>query len=314
MGSTRRNAFILVSALLCACIVGAVAAASTNAAPRARSRALAARQVARLLPGEAATIAGSLWTEREGALTDLNAEGIAHVESASAERQDQAYIRSVRCRCEQEQAQYPAVRVVVQVPTRSVQPVFFAQIQTTNETTGELVWYVVAIERSGGRWKIAHAVRGGSTVTPPLSKLTNSAGQPPALGAGSYTRVQHLAQAVIRYVSTHEKLTDRTSYGATIRSRYTLEPTDGIYGLALPSGKILSCFTLHRIDTYSHPNGLVQSTARNQWGHQLAPGVYRSIRTDDAESLCRTGTGIGSSPGVAGFSYDSRTLTVTGVR
>ena len=118
------------------------------------------------------------------------------------------------------------------------------------------------------------------------------------------------ASSWARYVETHSKTRDRTSYGATVKIAYALDPDDGFVGLALPRGQVLTCFTVHVHATYSMPGGLAQSVARNQWGPQLAPGGYSSITSDAAKPECTVGTGI--KPGAEIATYDQRVVATTG--
>ena len=267
-------------------------------------------------PAAARSIVTSLWSRRESALGSLDATEIDRLESSYAKRQDDAYINSVLCRCEPEKNPHPSDHVIPQIPKASVQPVFFAQVHTTNSDTGERPWYLVAVERDdSGSWKLAHVTLGGYKAAPPLRGLTNSDGYTLRVSAVSHARITRLAENAIRFANTHNDLTQRTDYGATIHARYALEPErDGVYGLALTSGKVLSCFAMHRIDTYSLQAGLLQGQARRQWGHALPPGIYKSITVDNAEPMCVVGRGVGKSVGVRQFKYDTRVIATSGVR
>lgn len=267
-------------------------------------------------PAAARSIVSNLWSQRESALEKLDATEIDRLESAYARRQDDAYISSVLCRCEPAKGGHPSDRVVPQIP-KSSQSVFFAQVHTTNPDTGERPWYLVAVERDGsGSWKLAHITFGGYKAAPPLRGLTNSDGYTRRVSAVSRARMIRLAENTIRFANTHNDLTQGTDYGATIHARYALQPErDGAYGLALTSGKVLICFAMHRIDTYSLQSGLLQGQARRQWGHLLAPGIYKSITVDNAEPMCVVGRGVvGKSVGVRQFKYDTRVIATTGVR
>jgi hypothetical protein len=267
-------------------------------------------------PAAARSIVNSLWSQRESALASLDTSEINRLESAFAKQQDDAYINAVRCRCEPQKNPHPSDLVVPQIPKASGQSVLFAQVRTTNLDTGERPWYVVAVERDGtGSWKLAHINFGGYKAAPPLRGLTNSDGYTLRVSAASRARMTHLAETYIRYAMTHNKLTHRTDYGATVHSRYAMKPErDGIYGLALPSGQLLSCFAMHRIDTYSLQSGLPQGPARTQWGHLLPRGIYKSITVDDAAPMCVVGRGVGKTVGVLRLKYDKRVIATTGVR
>lgn len=237
-------------------------------------------------------------------------------ESAFARQQDDAYINAVRCGCEPRKNPHPSDLVVPQIPKTSGQSFFFGQVRTTNPDSGEHPWYVVAVERKGtGSWKLAHVNFGGYKAAPPLRALTNSDGYTQRLSAAARARMTNLAENSIRYAMTHNNLTHRTDYGASIHSRYALKPErDGIYGLALPSSQVLSCFAMHRIDTYSLRSGLLQGRARRQWGALLRPGVYESITVDNAAPMCVVGRGVGKTVGALRFKYDKRVIATTGVR
>ncbi len=299
-------------------MLGAAGCAQSNgSSSKPLTRSSASTNVAHAQsPAAARSIVSSLWSQRESALASLDASEIDRLESAYARRQDDAYINSVLCRCEPEKGSHPSDRVVPQIPKSSSQSVFFAQVHTTNSDTGERPWYLVAVERDDtGSWKLAHVNFGGYKAAPPLRGLTNSDGYTRRVSAVSHARMTRLAENAIRFANTHNDLTQRTDYGATIHARYALEPErDGVYGLALTSGKVLSCFAMHRIDTYSLQSGLLQGQARRQWGHSLPPGIYRSITVDNAEPMCVVGRGVGKSVGVRQFKYDTRVIATTGVR
>ena len=288
---------------------------SSSAGPAART---SSSSDAALLetPAAARSIVRSLWSQRESALASLDAAELDRFESAFAKQQDTAYINSVRCRCEPPKDPHPPDRVIPQIPKASVQPVFFAQVHATNARTGKRAWYVVAVARDGtGVWKLVHINFGGYHAAPPLRSLTNSDGYTPEVSAAARARMRHLVEASMRYTTTHNELTHHTDYGATVHSRYELDPErDGIYGLALPSGKVLTCIGFHRIDTYSLRSGLQQGPARTQWGHLLPPGIYTSISVDNASPVCVVGRGVGETTGVLRLKYDERVIATTGVR
>jgi hypothetical protein len=107
----------------------------------------------------------------------------------------------------------------------------------------------------------------------------------------------------------------RTDNGATIHSLPALHAgRDGIYGLALAAGKVLSCFTAHQIDTYTLPSGVLQqNAARTQWDHHISPGTYSSITVNNAVPLCVVGTGVGAATPGLGCQYDARVYAASGV-
>ena len=267
-------------------------------------------------PGLAHVIVNTLWSERETALASLDTTKLEPFEVASAKQQDVAYINSVRCNCEARKDLHPADAVIAQIPKTSVQRVFFAQVHTTNARTHAPVWYVVAVVgNDAGAWKLAYINLSGDKAAPPLGQLTGSSGYTPPVTAQSYERMTRLAENSVKHAMAHGKLTGSTEFGAIIHTRYTLEAgKDGIYGLALPSGDVLSCFTLHGIDTYSFPSGLQQGPTQSQWGHLLPPGIYKSITADSAAPVCAAGNGVGDATGTFRFSYDQREITATGVR
>jgi hypothetical protein len=262
----------------------------------------------------ATSIVFDLWSLRESALSALDRAALARVESASAKRQDQAYIASARCRCEPKRNAHYADRVLPLVPKESAQMSFFAQVHTTNNDTRERIWYLVAVERVDRAWKIATVALGNPRAELPSQSLTKTAGRTIPVNASAHRQITQLAATSIRFAMTHNQLTHVTDYGATVRIRFALAPADGVYGLALHSGEVLSCFTLHSVYTYSHPAGLRQDAARLSWGHQLEPGIYAKITTDAATPMCTMGKGTDGLVGVLRFEGDRRLLTVKGVR
>jgi hypothetical protein len=265
-------------------------------------------------PASARLIVKNLWSRREVALATLREARLVPIERASARRFDSNYVRNVRCKCEPKKDRHPAIAVIVQVPRRSVKPVFFAQVRTTNAVRKH-PWYVIAVERAAGTWRIALVVFGGYGAAPPLRGLTRSNAKTLPVKARSYARIRRLADASLAYRTAHAKRRNRTSYGATVRIRSEMQRAkDGIYGLALPGGKVISCFTMHSIKTYSLPRGLAQNARRKQWGHGLAPGSYKTITVDRAVPMCTVGKGARRAIGVLRFTYNERAVGITGVR
>jgi hypothetical protein len=312
-----RLALLAISAMLLA--VGGAGCGQTSGSspePAARtSKPSAAHGVLGQTPDSARSIVTSLWTRRENALASLDTRAINRFESGYARQQDNAYINAVRCRCEPPKDAHGLDLVVPQIPkAASVQPAFFAQVHATNADTGEQAWYVVAVERAGTGWKFAHVNFGGYKAAPPLRAFTHSDGYTPRVTTASRARMTRLAEASIQFANTHNPLTHRTEYGATVRSRYAIKPgKDGIYGLALPSGEVLSCFAMHRSDTYSLQSGLLQGRTRNQWGRLLRPGIYESITIDNAAPMCVVGQGTRGKVGTLEFKYDKRVVGTTGI-
>jgi hypothetical protein len=257
-------------------------------------------------------MAGSLWSQRETALDRLDTTMTSPVEWGAARRLDNAYIAAVRNRREHKQDPHRADVVVPQVPTDSAQLAFLAQVSTFDPLTGGQAYYVVAVERDGtGFWKLAFVTRAGST----LQALTHSSGATPAVTPEAFARITQLAANSVQDSMTHKTLTFRTRDGATAHRRFTVNSAnEGVFGLTLPSGDVLSCFTLHTLDTYTGGSGLLQGSTRARWGFQLAPGTYASITTDTAAPMCVQGKGVGASQGVVRFSSPARVVAVRGVR
>jgi len=291
-----------------------LAGASAQAQVTAGSPTRAASTAALPSPAAAQAIARRLWLRREAALEALSTRRLAPVETASAKLLDTAYIGSVLCKCELQKDRHPANTIAVQVPTAAVKPAFFAEVRTTNATNRH-PWYLLAIERKHGAWKIGLVAWAGYSLTPPMLAITRSNAATPAVSAPTYARIANLARDSIAYGKTHAKLVDHTSYGATIHIRPELHPAaDGIYGLAVPGGKVFSCFTIHSVETYSLAGGLTQNAAKTQWGPLLPAGGYKTITVDNAAPTCTLGAGVGNVTGALRFTYDLRVVAATGVR
>jgi hypothetical protein len=292
----RFNPLIRAACLVIACatVVGSYAA-SAQAHTTKSIPAHAAGNVALPTTASARSIVTSLWSRREAALAALSVHGLLPIERASAKQFDTAYVTNVLCECEPQKDRHPAIAVLVQVPAQTVKPTFFAEVRTSAHQRHP--WYLVTIERDRGTWKIALVAFGGYGAAPPLHALTNSNGRMPPVTGRAYARMTHLANASLAYGKAHSKRLDRTSYGATVRIRREMHPVDaGIYGLALPAGKVLSCFTMHSVETYSLP-AVCRRTRRARSGGMCShPGSTRPsqstmrfpcARSAGASATCR---------------------------
>jgi hypothetical protein len=298
-------------------LLAAAALVPTLTAAHAQARTRASQEAVKLpTPAAATAIVRNLWDQREAVLTLLDPGMLGPYESASALEQDSSYIGFVLCKCTQPKDAHPADRVVPLIPRTSVQAAFLAQVHTTNTTTHAHPWYIVAVEQDrSGHWKLAFVTYAGTKATPPLFPLVRSSGYAPGVDGSAYARVARLARSYARADATHRKSVFHTSYGATVHVRTSVEGRrSGIYGLILPSGNVLSCFSLHGVETYTLAGGLQQNAARKQWGYQLAPGAYRSVIIDQATPSCVVGKGVDSNPGVLHFEYDQQIVSTTGVR
>jgi hypothetical protein len=313
------RSFVLAGAFACLWLSLAATASARPvravAAPLTASRSLANASLP--TPAAAAAIVKHLWAQREQALAALDVEGIGPVETASVRQADAAYVNAVRCGCEPKKDPHPLLQVVPQIPDASVAPAFFAQVRTTNTTSPDRrPWYLMVVTREGGAWKFAQLTFGGYGAAPPLRVVTRSGGTTPRVTAAAHARIVHLAQSAFGRGAAVVAPVSHTDYGATIHSHPALHARkDGIYGLALPAGKVLSCFTAHTVETYTLPSGVLQqNAARTQWGHDIAPGTYSSITVDNAVPLCVVGTGVGAARKGLGWTYDARVFASSGVR
>jgi hypothetical protein len=265
-------------------------------------------------PAAARSIVSNLWAQREGALTILDADLLGPYESGSALRQDGAYVDFVLCGCNPKKDAHPADRVVARLPAGSGSQVFFAEVHTTNTTSHRHPWYVVAVAHTGGQWKLVFVTLGSYTAAPPLGRLTGSATSTLAETSDARARMLHLAAATAARAAVQDAPVRHTSYGAAIHTRDAVEPAkDGVYGLALPAHKVLSCFTLHTFETFSMPGGLQQDATQHNWTDLLEPGAYASVTLDNAMPECAVGPGTGSKPGTIRMQYDSQIVGATGV-
>jgi hypothetical protein len=232
-----------------------------------------------------------------------------------AQELDGAYINGVLCGCNSAKDRHPVVSVLPDVPQSSVQPVFFAQIRTTNPRTKQHPWYVVAVARDAGRWKLAFVTLGSYSTAPPIPGLGATAALTPPVTASLHARMTRMATYDAKLVSEQNATPTTNTYGGTVTTVAKIETAkDGVYGLALSSGTLLSCFTLHTLGTTTLAGGLQQDTAQQQWGKTLAPGAYKSVTVDTATPQCMVGSGTGVTPGRLTMQYDDTTLGVTGVR
>ncbi|MGZ4201272.1 MAG: hypothetical protein ACXVRH_04345 [Thermoleophilaceae bacterium] len=311
----------LVTLLLAALAVTAAGCGQSSSTPaQAPSQTSASTGTAptsaaagRLTPAAARTIVTRLWLRRETALRSLAAGLLPPAETAAAIAEDRAYVAGVRCGCEPQKDAHTIVTILPEIPRTSPAGTFFAQVRTTNTTSGDHPWYVLAITRAGGGWKIAHVTLGGYKARPPLSGLGVAAGATTAVSAHDAARMVHVAMREAAWANAHAHPTSHTNYGATVRARGVVRPAaDGVFGLTLPGGKVLACFTLHELDTYSLRGGLAQDDSRRQWGWQLAPGAYSTVTTDTGEPECAAGTGVGRTVPSLWLEYTPQLVAVTG--
>jgi len=226
-------------------------------APPVSSTAPPAASVGRLSPAAATSIVTRLWSRREVALSTLSGAALAQIETAEAAAQDRAYVNDVRCGCAPQKDAHGIVSILPEIPRTSPQHAFFAQVRTQNLSTGDHPWYVLAIVRSAGSWRIAYVTGGGYKPKPPLSGLGIAAGPTAAVTARDRARMVHIAERETAWAGSHGKHVTHTDYGATVRARAGLHVSaDGVFGLTLPGGRVLACYTLHELDTYTIPGGI----------------------------------------------------------
>jgi hypothetical protein len=265
-------------------------------------------------PAAATSIVTTLWTQREGVLTRLDAAGLAPYETGAAAELDTAYINDVRCGCDPAKDSHVVLKVVPAVPKSSPKATFFAEVRTTNGRTKAHPWYVVAVTRAAGTWKFAFITFGTNATAPPLPELGTTGVNTPAVNAATYARSSRMASFTAASETAQDEKPTTNSYGATVQGRAKIDGArDGVFGLALSSSKVLSCYTLHVLDTTSLAAGLQQDTAQQQWGGTLAPGNYSSVTVDVATPQCMVGTGAGATPGTLRMQYDDTILGATGV-
>jgi hypothetical protein len=307
----RRLATIVAAGLAVSALSGC-GSASGSTLPSAAPPVSAPAAAGSLTPTIAREIATRLWSSREQALSALDATQLSAIETGAAVAGDAAYIRGAQCGCEPHKAEHALVRVVPLI-ARGARTSFIAQVQTTNNVDGSHPWYVIGLTADAtGAWRIGLVTFGWYKPAPPMHALTTADGYTPAVLSRDTLRFVRLAQLGIRYQGGHNSGTSQMSYGATVTSHDLLRPADGIYGLRLASGKEFVCFTVHQIDTYSMATGLAQNDARQQWGALLAPGAYRAIRVDNAESICDVGSRAGANPGSVWLQYQPQVVGTTG--
>ena len=274
----------LVTLLLAALAVTAAACGQSGAAPApapahtsaSTATAPASGSAGTLTPAAARTIVTRLWLGRETALASLAAGLLPPVETGAAVAEDRAYVEGVRCGCEPQKDEHTIVAILPEIPRTSLAGTFFAQVRTTNTSVGDHPWYVLAITRAAGSWKVAHVTLGGYKPRPPLSGLGVAAGATAAVSAHDVARMVHVAQREAGWANAHAHRTSHTNYGATVRARGVVRPgADGVFGLTLPGGKVLACFTLHELDTYSLRGGLAQDESRQPVGRPARPRRLR---------------------------------------
>jgi hypothetical protein len=285
-----------------------VAAYCTNA-----QAATTARTVALPSATQAQQIVAGLWKHREAALTSLDTHALGPIEGGVAIQLDVSYINGVRCSCIDAKDPHPLVSVRPLIPASSVQPSFMAAVRTTNKNTGTHPWYLVAVARQAGTWKLAFVTYATENAALPLPELSDSASTP-AIDAIAHARMTRMAVWQAHATSGLYPKPIVNEYGATVRTRAKVRTTlDGVYGLVLPSGEYLSCFTLHLVATTSMKGGVQQDAGQEEWGKALAPGTYRNVTVDSAVPECMVGTGTGAVPGMLRLQYDTRVVSATGV-
>lgn len=153
---------LLARSILLAVVVSSLALTFGGSASAGASR----RSATLPTPAAAKAIVSDLWAQREGALALLNADMLTPYETAAARTIDRAYINAVNCQRSPAKDAHPALRVIPEVPQSSVQPVFFAEVRTTNERSKQHPWCVVAVARDAGHWKLAFVTLGSKSALP----------------------------------------------------------------------------------------------------------------------------------------------------
>jgi hypothetical protein len=258
-------------------------------------------------------IVAGLWKQREHALLALSPRALGPVEGGVAIQLDTSYIKGVKSGTDDAKDPHPLVSVRAVIPASSVQPSFMAEIKTRNTSTGTNPWYLVAVARQAGTWKFAFVTFATENGSPPLPELGDTTATP-ALDATAHARMTRMAVWQAHATSLLYPKPEVDIYGGLVRKRARVQTTlDGVYGLVLPSGEYLSCFTLHLLDTSTRKGGLQQDAGQDQYGPALAPGAYRSVTVDSAVPQCMVGTGTGAVPGMLRLQYDTRIVNTTGI-
>jgi hypothetical protein len=312
MGGMRTRTRLLVPMVSLVVLLASISAMFASSASASPTRASA---VAMPTPAAARTLVSQLWKQRDGALTLLSANLLPPYETGIARELDDANVSDAACTCQETKDPHPVMQVIPLVPKRSVQPAFFAEVQTTNDRTKQHPWYVVALAPEGGRWKITFVTFATNAAAPPLPELGTAGGYTGAISAATHVRMTRMARFAASSTAAHEAKPTHTQYGATVVRRPTIEPgNDGVYGVALGAGKLLSCFTVHDLATSTLSIGLAQGPEQVQYGPTLAPGTYRSVTVDTATPQCMVGTGSGSAPGTLRMQDGATRLAATGVK
>lgn len=277
--STRTIAFTRATAAALLALTATAYAAPPTATRSSAKAVLPA-------PDAAKTIVRTLWSRRELALKMSDARTLDTFATASAKAHDSIYIRARRSGREGSIGIHPLNEVIPQIPKESTRPVFFAQVRTTNPATHRRVWYVVAVERGrDGRWRFAFVSFGGRDGSAPLLPFTRSDSYTPRMTEDSFDRIARQAATVVHGAPPKQK------DGIIVQSRGSIGPPgEGVYGLELPSGDVLSCFTWHVIGTYTYPSGVLEQAAPDYlWGPLLEAGSYSSVTIDQAVAQCTVG-------------------------
>jgi hypothetical protein len=288
--------------------------ASNSSAPQSPSQPAPATAAGVLTVANARAIVARLWAEREQALATLDPSRLSAFDTASARAADRGYMTMAHCGCEPRKDQHPLDRIVLEIPRKPSGGAFLAQVRTTNARDGLHAWYVIAITHADGKWRIGFVTFGWYKTPPPLARLAVADGYTAPITLGDRRDLARLAGRTIRTVAAHAARTSRMSYGATVHAQAAFRPAaDGVYGLALPGGRLLACYTVHEVDTYSLRGGLLQSDAQNQWGPFLTPGAYSTITADTEATQCVVGRATGHQAGELMLQYGPQLIATTGV-
>jgi hypothetical protein len=239
-------------------------------------------------PADATRVVRELWTQRENTIGRNDADGFGEMEAGAAQAIDSSYVQFVICGCNTPKAEHTLLRVLPIIPRTSANGSFMAEVQTLNTTTGERPWYIIGMTREAGAWKIGFITFGWCKKQPPLRLPKTVNGYMPPLTAATRKRIQQLAAADVK-VSMRAGTHTKTGYGADVRTTTIVRPGEGLFGIDLRNGRVLGCYTVHTLDTYSMAGGLNQDSGQHNWGPKLKPGVYGKILTDTAHSVCDSG-------------------------